>query len=49
MKKISKHWVNELNDNEVEKEFEILKDLNHPYIIKLYEYYVNGKYIFLIN
>ena len=49
MKKIAKHFVNELNDNEVEKEIEILKDLNHPYIIKLYEYYVNDKYIFLIN
>ena len=49
MKKIAKHWVNELNDNEVEKEIDILKDLNHPYIIKLYEYYVNDKYIFLIH
>ena len=49
MKKISKHWFGNLNDNEVMKEIEILKNLNHPYIIKLYEYYVNDDYIFLIN
>ena len=51
MKKITKHFVYKLNDNEFEKEIEILilKDLNHPYIIKLYEYYVNEKYIFLIH
>ena len=49
MKRISKHWFGNLNDNEVMKEIEILKNLNHPYIIKLYEYYVNDDYIFLIN
>ena len=49
MKKIAKYWLNNLNDNEVMKEIEILKNLNHPYIIKLYEYYVTNDYIFLIN
>ena len=50
MKKISKYWVDDdLNDNEVMKEIEILKKINHPYIIKLYEYYVTKDSIFLIN
>ena len=49
MKMISRHWSGHLKDNEVMKEIEILKNLNHPYIIKLYEYYVNNNYIFLIN
>ena len=49
MKRIDKYWLDKLNDNEVVKEIEILKDLNHPYIIKLYEYYVNDKYIYLIH
>jgi serine/threonine protein kinase len=49
MKQISKYWLDNLNDNEVMKEIEILKYLNHPYIIKLYEYYVSDNYIFLIN
>ena len=48
MKKIDKKWLGNLNDNEVMKEVEILKNLNHPYIIKLYEYYVTDKYLFLI-
>ena len=49
MKKISKYLLNNLNDNEVMKEIEILKNLNHPYIIKLFEYYVTDDYIYLIN
>ena len=49
MKKISKHFLDNLNDNEVTKEIEILRNLNHPYIIKLYEYYIREDYIYLIN
>ena len=49
MKKIAKYWVDNLNDSEVMKEIEILRKLNHPYIIKLYEYYVTNDYIYLIN
>ena len=49
MKQISRFWLNDLNDNEVMKEIEILKKLNHPYIIKLYEYYVTNNSIYLIN
>ena len=49
MKKISKYFLGNLNDNEVTKEIEILRNLNHPYIIKLYEYYIREDYIYLIN
>ena len=49
MKKISKYFLGNLNDNEVTKEIEILKNLNHPYIIKLYEYYIREDYIYLID
>ena len=49
MKQIGKDWISDLNDNEVMKEIEILKNLNHPYIIKLYEYYVTDDSIFLIS
>ena len=49
MKKISKYWLGNLNEKEVIKEIEILKNLNHPYIIKLYEYYTTDDYIYLIN
>ena len=49
MKKISKYWLGNLNENEVIKEIEILKNLNHPYIIKLFEYYTTDDYIYLIN
>ena len=49
MKQISKYILKNKNENEVMKEIEILKKLNHPYIIKLYEYYVADDYIYLIN
>ena len=49
MKQIGKHWLNNKNDNEVMKEIEILQRLTHPYIIKLYEYYVTDDSIFIIN
>ena len=49
MKKIAKYWIDNLNDNEVMKEIKILQNLNHPYIIKLYEYYITNNYIYLIN
>ena len=49
MKKIDKRFINNLDDSEVGKEIEILKKLNHPYIMKLYEYYVNDGNLFLIS
>ena len=49
MKQINKNFIKTLDDSEVGKEIEILKKLNHPYIIKLYEYYVEDHFIFLIS
>ena len=49
MKTIGKKFINNLNDSEVGREIEILKTLHHPYIMKLFEYYVNDDYIFLIS
>jgi serine/threonine protein kinase len=49
MKQIGKQWLNNKDDNEVMKEIEILQKLTHPYIIKLYEYYVTDDSIFIIN
>ena len=49
MKQIDKSYLNNIDDNEVSKEIEILKKLNHPYIMKLYEYYVNDDNLFLIS
>ena len=49
LKQIDKHFLKNINDSEVVKEIEILKKLHHPYIMKLYEYYVNNDYIFLIS
>ena len=49
MKQIGKHWLANKDDNEIMKEIEILKKLTHPYIIKLYEYYVTDDSIFIIN
>ena len=49
MKQIDKRFLNNIDDSEVGKEIEILKKLNHPYIMKLYEYYVNDDNLFLIS
>ena len=49
MKVIKKDHLNNLNDSEIGKEIEILKTLNHPYIMKLYEYYVNKGSVVLIS
>ena len=47
IKKIQKS--NGLDEKEVKQEIEILKKLNHPYILKLYEYYIEEDYIYLIE
>ncbi len=47
IKKIQKS--NGLDEKEVKQEIEILKQLNHPYILKLYEYYIEEDYIYLIE
>ena len=49
MKQISKYNLSNIGQNRIMEEIEILKNLNHIYIIKLYEYYVTDDFIFLIN
>ena len=34
--------------NEIQKEIEILRDLNHQYIIKLHEVYEDDNYVYLV-
>ena len=38
-----------LDEKEVKQEIEILRQLNHPYILKLYEYYITEDYIYLVE
>ena len=40
---------NNLDEKEVKQEIEILKQLNHPYILKLYEYYITEENIYLVE
>ena len=49
MKQISKYNMSDIGQNKIMEEIEILKKLNHIYIIKLYEYYVTKDFIYLIN
>ena len=49
LKQINKSFINNLDDGEVGKEIAILKKLNHPHIMKLYEYYTNKENLFLIS
>ena len=49
LKQINKSFINNLDDGEVGKEIAILKKLNHPHIMKLYEYYTNEENLFLIS
>ena len=49
MKQINKNYISERIRNKIMEEIKILKDLNYIYIIKLYEYYVTDKHLYLIN
>ena len=50
MKVISKTFLkNEYSDDDIIQEVNILKKLEHPHIIKLFEFYIYKKNIFLIN
>ena len=37
------------NEDEVKKELDKLKQLNHPYVNKIYEYFIKDNYIFLLE
>ena len=49
MKVIKKSFLNNLEDSEIKKEIDILKKLNHPYIMKIYEYYINSDSVIIIS
>ena len=51
LKEISKEALNENmeNEEELKNEIEVLKNLDHPYIMKIYEFYEDEKNIYIIN
>ena len=49
LKEIGIFNLSNIRKKNIMKEIEILKKLNHIYIIKLYEYYITEDYIYLIN
>ena len=51
LKEISKETmnVNEENEEEVRNEIEVLKNIDHPNIMKIFEFFENDKSIFLVN
>ena len=49
LKQINVFNMNENKRKKIMREIEILKNLDHIYINKLYEYYINENYIYLIN
>ena len=49
LKQINVFNMNANKRKKIMREIEILKNLDHIYIIKLYEYYINENYIYLIN
>ena len=49
LKKMKRNKSLNLNDEETAKQIESLKQLNHSYINKIYEYYISNDYIFLIE
>ena len=49
LKKIKKDKTSDLTDDDISKKIEGLKQLNHPYISKIYEHYISDDYIYLIE
>jgi calcium-dependent protein kinase len=51
LKEISKEslYENMGNEEELKNEIEVLKNLDHPYIMKIYEFYEDEKNIYIIN
>ena len=49
LKKMKRNKSLNLNDEETTKQIESLKQLNHSYINKIYEYYISDDYIFIIE
>ena len=49
LKKIKRDNTTDLTEDDISKRLESLKQLNHPYISKIYEYYISDDYIYLIE
>ena len=49
LKKIKRNKSVELNEEEINKKIEVLKQLNHPYINKIYEYSITDDFIFIVE
>ena len=49
LKKIKRNKSLNLSEEEITKQLEIIKQLLHPYINKLYEFFISDDYIFLIE
>ena len=49
LKKFKRNKTSNLDDDEIRKQIETLKQLNHSYINKIYEYLISDDYIFLIE
>ena len=49
LKKIKRNTSSNLSEDDINKEIETLKQLNHAYINKIYEHYISDDYIFLIE
>lgn len=49
MKKIPKHQNSNVDSSSIEKEIKILRNLDHPHIIKIYEFFQDSNFYYLIN
>ena len=49
MKVIKKDKENELDEQEIRNEINILKQLNHPNIVKIYEFYISENHYYIIT
>ena len=49
LKKLKRNKSLILSEDEIKLELELLKNLNHSYINKIYEYYISDDYIFIIE
>ena len=49
LKKLKRDKTSDLTEKDIKKKIDSLKQLNHPYITKIYEYYISDDYIYLIE
>ena len=49
LKKLKKDNTSDLTENDISKRLDSLKQLNHPYISKIYDYYISDDYVYLIE